>query len=431
MQSGAVVIRYDFPDTGAISAVVTSTDYRHGLFLNSVAKGREAFMGTALDGVIWAPEKGTEGFVSILNTSSEPRKVLLTFVTNIGHEAPASIELAPHSVHFLRIDGLLDRSQVSGVGIRLAFEGQPGDIMAEASLMNRSTGFTKHIHFIDKTLHFADGKLWTNFLLLGRQPEWEGFPSGISFRSVAVIRNIDDSTVQVTPTIKYLRDGSVRKVSLTPVLLEPQKSRTIDFSAAQTTGALPPDFYIGSLELVPNTTRQSAIGELFNYSDNGGYVVGPSFTTHPARGTTSLWRIDGTFQTEIAIENAADTTDTVNLTFYSDSASYTKTIEIPAGELVRLSVRDLIQSQPLVANGQRLRDTSGVVAVKGSHGTSSHLVIDQLIFSANQADYVGYLPPPCIYLTTGYLDLSPPQPVYCSLDQLLERWHVQPRFGVP
>jgi len=117
--------------------------------------------------------------------------------------------------------------------------------------------------------------------------------------------------------------------------LAPAESAIIDFNLEQEAGHLPPDFSQGTLELTADTGRNSIVGELFNLSSSGGYVVGPSLTSYPARSTSSIWRTDGSFQTTIMVQNAAEEGDRVSLRLYSDRGTYKKTFNVPAGNLVR------------------------------------------------------------------------------------------------
>ena len=401
---GAVIVRYDFRTAGAVSALVRSTEEARYLYLNSVAWGREEYMGTTLDAVVWAPEEGTQGFISIVNTSSEPRWVQTTFLVNGRSEDQPEIELAPRQARLLPIDALVTRSRKTGAGIHLAFMGMPGDIIAQGTLLKKQNGFAKSIRFMDRTLHFAGGSLRTHFLLLGPQPAEDGFPANISFRSVAVVRNIDSAPVQVAPVVKYLQGGSVQKVNLKTITLEVNESRVMDFTDDQRAGLLPQDLHQGTLELTPNTDHTSVIGEFFTFSERtGGYALGSSFTAYPARGTESIWRTDGTFQTTIVIQNTANEEDQVTLKFFSNSTTYDKTFPLPPSAITKISVKELQQDAIPDKNGHLLPGTYGTFSLSGAHGPKSGLAFNELIHSADESDYIGYPPNGCVYLTDAFL----------------------------
>ena len=402
-QVGAVVVRYDFPSTGAISAVVESDDAKHGIYLASLGNGIEEFMGTTFEGVFWAPNAKSEGFISLLNASSAIRTVTPTaFVDGETIEMP-KVTLGPLQTRLVQINNLVTRSTKSGAGIRLEFDGKAGDIRAEGFLMNPSNGFSKRFQFTDSRLSFAAPLLRTNLFMLGTQSAADGFPGSVSFRSVAVVRNLASSSVTVTPNIKYLQNGALRTVSLKPIALDANSSTTIDFSQAQKEGSIPQEFHQGTLEIVPDVGESrmfhpTVIGELFNFNGRtGGFVVGPSFTARASRGTTTFWRTDGTFQTALLIENTADQGDDVNITVNSITGIATKTLFVPAGGLLRVSVKDLQFDSPSAENP--LTSNYGTVSIQGSHGKQSAIATDRIIYSANEADYLGFPSSPCDYIT--------------------------------
>lgn len=396
---GTVVVRYDFDTYAALGATVIASDDAHQLYLDFSGQSKEElWKGNSYDAVIWAPDRDTEGFISITNTYTSPATVQVSLTAG-EHNEVHSVHIGPHQQRFVRINSLVKRSVQSGAGIHLEFDGEPGSIVAEAMLLNRRTGFAKHIHFADPALHFATPALTTHFLLLGRQPVEDGFPAEVAFRSVAAIRNIDSAPVQVVPTVSYLTDGSLHKVTLDVITLGINESKLIDFSRERRAGALPQDFTQGSLELLPNTNHTSIVGELFNFDEQTeGYVVGPSFSAHPMRSTSSIWRIDGTYETTVMIQNLAKEDDEVSVKLFSDAGTYEKIVDVAAGALVKINVKDLQQNAVPDKDGNLLTATSGMLHLSGSHGSKSTLAFDKLIHSADASEYVGLPAQPCDFV---------------------------------
>jgi hypothetical protein len=415
---GIVVARYSFNTYGALSAVVESADQRHRVFLTSVGQSPEEFWyGTTLDAVLWAPEEGTEGFISMINTSSEAKQVQITFSVNGRADETQEVVINSRQQRILRIDSLVKHSRETGAAIRLAFTGKPGDIVAEGALLRKQSGFSKYIHFADSALHFPSNSLRTNFLLLGRQPAVDGFPAQTVFRSVAVVRNIDSVPVQITPIVKQLVEGSP-EISLKPIMLAAGETRLIDFAREQRAGNLPQDFTQGALRLVPDSDHNSIVAELLNFNDTTrGYVVGSSFSAHPSRTTGSIWRIDGSFQTTIVVENTSTKADKVSLKLFSDSQSYEKTFPIASGAVIKINVRELQQNRVPDDTGRFLLANSGALSLSGNNGTHSALAFDKLVHSTDESEYVGLLANPCNYVTgiALFFDSTPVQYVLIGL----------------
>jgi hypothetical protein len=387
---GTAVMHYDFTPYDPITGVVLSSDYAHHLYINSYAQSPEEYwQGTSYDATLWAPDEDTQGSLAIINTSNEERVVHATFLVK-GRAEEQAITVPARHTHVLSIDDLVTRSRETGAGIHIEYSEYPGEILVEGHLYNQRTGFEKYIHFLDKTLKYATGMVRTQFLLLGQQPLEDDFPAGMAFRSVAAVRNIDTAPVQVTPTVKFLQGRTMQAVALRPVVLGVNESRIIDFNEEQEAGRLPRDLHQGSLELDPHTDHASIVAELFDFSDRtGGYAIGPFFFAYPTRATGSIWRIDGTYQTTLMVENAAAKDDRVTLKLFFGSKVYSKTYAVGAGDLLKINVKELQQDNVPDDEGHFLAATSGLVSLSGKNGHLSKLSFDKLIHSLDESDYVG------------------------------------------
>jgi hypothetical protein len=250
---GTIAVRYIFKTYGPLNSVVQSYNETTHVYLNSYGQSPEEYWaGTSFDAVVWAPDEGTKGFVSVTNTSKSARTVQVTALFKGKSEQLPPLVISPRSTHFLAIDDLVERSHQDGVGIHVEFDEYPGDIIVESQLFNERTGFTKYIHFADKALQYPTTTLRTHFVLLGQQPVTDGFPHQVSFRSVAAVRNISSIPLNVTPSIKYLDGGVVQTIPLPLLPLAVGESAMIDLTAEQKSGRIPQSFHQGTLELAPD-----------------------------------------------------------------------------------------------------------------------------------------------------------------------------------
>ena len=413
---GTAVMRYTFSPYDGVSGVVLSSDESHNLYVNSYAQSPEEYWeGTSFDAALWAPDNETKGTISLINTTSEQRTANLTFLVKGHSETQKPITLAPRETRTLNINDLVTRSRETGAGIHVEYSEYPGDVLVEGHLINKRSGFEKYIHFLDKTLKYPNGTVRTQFLLLGKQPAEDGFPADISFKSVAVVHNIDDVAVNVAPTLKFTRNGTPQSVALPTLNLGVGESRIIDLSAARKAGLVPADFRQGSLKLDPNTDHASIVAELFNFDErSGGFTIGPMFFAYPGRATQSVWRTDGSFQTTIMVENAADQDDTLTLQLFSDAGKYSKTFPIHGGDLLKINLKELQDGKVPDDEGNLLISTSGVVSLSGAKGANSKLSFDKLIHSADNSDYVGLPSGPgaCVGMTSISLFLTGSQNPY-------------------
>jgi hypothetical protein len=413
---GTVAVQYALRGYGGLTTVTESSNEKKEIYLLSYGQARQEYWaGNAFDAVLWTPDQGTQGFITVTNTGSEARLVHPSYMIGTHTDVQPPVQVGPRQTVWIAIDDLAERSRKNGASVRLQFDGYPGDIVAEGHLVNTRTGFSKALHFMNASLKYPTGTLRSHFLLLGQQSADDSFPSQVSFSSIAALHNIDAKPVQVTPKVRFLSEGSVRSVSLSPVTLDVNDTKLIDLSAAQRSGEIPADVHHASLELVPADNHSFFAGELFNFdSGTTRYVIGPSFTSYPTHGVGSVWRTDGTFQTSIVVENTGTEADTVVLKVYWDGGSYIKAFPIGAGDLLNIDLRQLQQDAIPDDSGNQIVGTSGVVSLVGSLGIRSRLSFDKLIHSADRADYVGLPPNPCDYILGGntHLDAgSNPYPV--------------------
>jgi hypothetical protein len=415
--TGGVSLTYQEPTkSGAISAEVLVANERANLYFSSVAVAREEFMGTDLDAVLWSPGGDAHGFVALVNTSDAPLRITVTAIGSRGPASHNTLTIPAFASRSVALDDVMQShdAKQTGTGLRVSFIGHPGDVIAEAFLYSNHSSFSKHIHFVDSTMHFENVALRTHFALFGPQPSGHAFPAYTSFRSLAVIRNFDSQrTVTVTPVLRTDDGTAATYLSLTPITLRPDASDVIDFTALQTSGRIPSDVHQASVRFDLMPSENLVVAELFNYdSQIGGYVVGPSFTAYPSRASVSQWKTDSGFETELVIENISHTQDTATVSLFTSSGSRVdRLMSFAPGELRRLRVSDLQQRREGDDGQFPLYGGDGTLAVTGAHGTNSHLVVERLIHSPTQAEYVGLPSGPCVYVTDidGYFsgDSSP------------------------
>jgi hypothetical protein len=190
--------------------------------------------------------------------------------------------------------------------------------------------------------------------------------------------------------VKYLTAGRVREVPLQDVVLGPHAQATLDLLDVQQAGDIPADFRMGTLELAHVGRNGSLVAEMTNLDSGGGYVLGSSFSGHPARGAGgTFWRIDGDWQTIVTLTNAARTEDDVTIELFYDGGSYRlPPIKVAAGNMTTVNVKELQRTGTPDARGGLLAATSGAFVVKGSKGTRSAISMERLIFNSLTSECV-------------------------------------------
>ena len=98
-----------------------------------------------LEGLWWAHDAGIGGFVALSNAVSQPRTVLVQAVNAAGQALPAqSFTLLPHASQMLDLLSLIGQAPSAGDagGLRIQFDGLPGEVNVTAGLENRQEGYS-------------------------------------------------------------------------------------------------------------------------------------------------------------------------------------------------------------------------------------------------------------------------------------------------
>jgi hypothetical protein len=385
VESGGLLLRYNFPERGPLSATVTISHAADKLSLMSSVMGREEYMSSTQEGVFWLPDKQTDVFVALQNTSPQSRRVTPTLFIAGRQVQLNEVTLSSQETSFLNLNDLLsDAAGDTSAAIRLVNDGNPGDVMAEGGLVNHAKGFSKRISFMDTSLHFYDMTLRANFLFLGQPPPELGFPPQVSFRAVCAVRNTSAVKVGVHPIVKYLEAGRTRQARLQDLLLDVNEVATLDLLAAQQSGLIPADFRTGTLELICDGPAGSVNAGLTNLDAAGGYVLGSSFSGNPSRGVGgTFWRIDDDWQSIITLTNAAPVEDRVNVELFYEGGSYRlPTMKVPGDGIVTINLKGLQRSGTPGVDGNALPlfATSGAFCVKGDRELRSAISAVAIVY---------------------------------------------------
>jgi hypothetical protein len=133
------------------------------------------------------------------------------------------------------------------------------------------------------------------------------------------------------------------------------------------------------------------------------------------------------------VENTAATDDQVTLRLFSDSGTYNKIYSVPQGGLLEISVKDLQRNAVPDEKGQLLSGAYGVFSISGSHGAQSKLTFGKIIYSSDEADYVGDPVNSCDYVLGIGLSITfagaNPLPLVATWDWSLSGDDQQAAFG--
>jgi hypothetical protein len=86
-------------------------------------------------------------------------------------------------------------------GISISHTGQPGGVIAYGMLAKKSVGFSSHFRFTDPSQRLSNTLVGAHLQVEGA--DLPGFSARTVFTAIAVLRNIDDSPVEVSPAFTF------------------------------------------------------------------------------------------------------------------------------------------------------------------------------------------------------------------------------------
>lgn len=371
-----VIVRYSGAP-GLVNASALIVHRRDRLSWRVPAIRRDLLFGCHYAAVLWDAESTASAFVAIANASSKPRTANLVAAVDGRRIVVRSIALQRAEMTIVDLRSLIatERPQTGIIGLELDHDGVPGDVVVDGALISRGTGLTKRISFQDLAHGAHDRRLRAQFVLLGPPPDDFGFLSGATFKPMCAIYNPLVRKVSIEPV---LRDGA-RSVVLPRLTLEPNATSRLDLALLQRNGLIPTDMRRAVLELPYAPDDGRIVAELTDLDVSTGYRynVGSSMPGHLSEAVeSSFWRADGVANTLIAITNAAQFSDTFDVTIRGAGNERTMSIRLDPAATTLLNVRQMQQSAewPTIKQGS--------FSIRGSHGTRSSFYFEQLLVNA-------------------------------------------------
>jgi hypothetical protein len=329
---------------------------RHGHSLGH-AMGQES---AKLEGVWWLMGEKTEAKVILSNTMDRALGVQVNLDINAASIPVAPIVLSAHQTVKLDIENLLKeaghtyRDTAIG-GISISYDGAPGSLMAQGSIVDREKNINTSLHLIDPATlksSYLDGAGFP----IGRYAITEQADEGTLFKPTLVLKNITGSKQQATVSVQYTIGNEMKTETLPVATIAPREVRTMDFrpilrslgrSVVKDAG----------IRVDMNGQQGALIGELISVSDEGVCFNVPLLSVNPKAARTGAHpiRLDGDFQSILHLKNTGDKPTEALVRIVYDGKFYDPDlIKIRPGESVPLDIRKLVNSGKPDGNGNTL-----------------------------------------------------------------------------
>jgi hypothetical protein len=347
-QSGAAFIDFEAESAGAISAYaqVLDTNKSLGLYFAFIPNGTFAPPGP-LDGVAWYFSKNVDAFVALQNTTETTTTVIPT-IFNAGETVSLGRRrLKPHQAITIKLppprsNG--NKTDFHSAGVRLEHNGNPGAVVAQGWLLDKTIGFSTTFAF--RPASNCDCSSDTQHLHgTGIEIGFSG-AMGTTFSPFLAAYNRSAQPLTITPVFKYFAEGRSKKVALPLISLDAQQSVLVNLRDHQENGIIPSWVEVGSIDLQYKGEAGALVAELESIDESGSMI---SKTALTCRGNRDLympfWRTDANWQSFVTLENIAGEENDVEITISYPGGVYQLNRKLAAGEMTKVSINELQQLQ--------------------------------------------------------------------------------------
>ena len=358
---GSLEVFFHGPNMGLGGQLVIS-DERRGISFDVPFTEDGDFGSSRLDSLWLALDDRTSAEVFLANTKADRLIVTPTFY--VGGESVESepVVLGAHESTSLNIRQTLQelrvRSSMAVGGISLRHTGPNGSLAVAGAIINRQTGFSSSLRFIDSSMQ-KSSTLHGAHLLVGRPSSRSGLPIKSRFAARAAVRNTTDLPVEVRTTFRYRTDGSADRaddtagsVELAPLILVANEVREIDLREV-TTSMGSRVLADAGLEIVHSGQPGSVVAAAVSFDQSGGQVFDVPIKDPMAKkmaGGSHPWRIGGDERAVLHLKNIDSPSETsmrqAFVVLYYEGGSYSLPVQqVETGQTFEVDIKKLRDEQ--------------------------------------------------------------------------------------
>jgi hypothetical protein len=360
-QYGNVAVRFIADSPSRVSASVELLDSVSSISFVSQcsAQGSVSASKQVIEGLWWKRDRHDDGFVALTNTTSKSMAVNYNLVTSNGVSKHVHyLVLGVHQTTLVDLGDLLaelpDEESTTG-GLRITFQGRPGELLVLGGLQNVFQGYSVKMPFISALQDGSNGVVGSRTyasvgLMVGAPMEMMGFPAKTQFHLYSSLRNTTQRVLDVKISVNYMGNAGPVTSILSSEQLPPLHSKQIDVGALLKRAKLS-DFN-GMLNLL--FSFQGRGGDLVvatgSLDQTGNYVfeVQPQGIGKSLGKGVSYWSTASGYDTMIGLLNGSDIDQDFAITFYySQHGSYKLPVHLAARGSTNIDMAELIgQGQP-------------------------------------------------------------------------------------
>src|SRR5690349_910107 len=345
-REGNIQISYHGNGMGVTSQLsIASSDTR--LSFESTAVDAREFASSRLDGIVWSPNEKSEANVALTNTQSS--RIISVAISSAQDQK--TISLGPRETRVVDLKNFLGRAKKNSraVLVSLEHDGEPGTLIATGFVLNRNTGFSSNLTFVDCGT-VKSTKLAAAHVRLGRANPSEGFPAETKFRAPLLIANTMHDPTAAQVSVDYTIANKANRVQLEPITLAPLEVKPIELSTELARQGITGPLDVAGVDISYNGMPGAVIGRLTSFDSGGDYsfdapVKDPLSGANRTNGSYP-WRLDNGYSTVVHLKNTTDKDVEAMVQIRYEGGTYNSDlIKLAPHQTVAVDIRQLRDNQ--------------------------------------------------------------------------------------
>jgi hypothetical protein len=390
--SGYVEVEYMWP-WNALCATIEDIDATHSLIFtyglrSSTANGPPsdqsetvAPQAQVLEGMWWKQESNVTGFVSLSNTLAEQVKAKLEITDDRGENlAVHNVTVSPHGTKLIALSELHSVQNRLG-GLRITYVGPKNGLLTYGGLKDDNTGYSAPLSMrsVAASTQRRSETYAALGLMTGAADPMMSFPVGTTFTPYAVVRNISNENITVTPTLWWMKGGAALSAPLPQLTLLPYETQNLGLSFLLSQIGL--NEYNGSFNLQLNSQGQSGalLAATGSVDEKNTYVfaVAPEGIAESQAKSISYWSTSNGDDTMVAVWNPSDEDQDFIFTLYFVGGHYGYPIHLGPRATRTFNVSEIVQNPTPDAEGNLVPTLmrQGSLEISGAEGEAQHILV--------------------------------------------------------
>ena len=362
-EDGGATIDFGANSAGGIDAWLQQINETKSLSLSFPFLRKKTSQGKNLDAVILYYNRNTDAYISLQNTINAFVRVTPQVFINGQIRQIGTKRLKPFEVVSVKVPRFnFDTSETFpfSLGIRLNHNADDGAIVAQGWTLNDQIGFSAPFGFhLNGSCNCSPGK--TRHVYGTGIPIGDGgtMAPGAIFEPLLNLRNNSNSSMTITPVIKFPENQTFRKITLPTFTLTSQQTIVKNLRQYQLDGTIPASVKNVDLDLGYQGSDGSLITELSSIDVNGSFVTGiPLTCSGHSAAHAAFWRTDGDWDSMLTVANISGVENEVEITISYGGGLYKMVKVLAVDETFMFSVKELQENQTPDINGNVIPTTA-------------------------------------------------------------------------